>query len=159
MYSMTETRWLDDRQQRAWRGFRGMQAHLTAALNRQLLADSRLSLADFDVLVHLTDVPEGRLRVTELARALQLEQSRTSHHVSRMQKRGLVVREDCPEDRRGAFVVLTPAGRHAIELAAPRHVEAVRRLVFDHLTDDQVETLAAIAEQVRHAVDDEHAPG
>jgi DNA-binding MarR family transcriptional regulator len=122
-----------------------------------LQADSELSLADFDVLVQLTDVAEARVRVVELARALQWEQSRASHHLARMQKRGLVVREECPEDRRGAFVVLTPAGRRAIEMAAPRHVETVRRLFFDRLTDEQVQTLATISDQILAGLDEDEA--
>ncbi|GAB2966504.1 MarR family transcriptional regulator [Amycolatopsis acidiphila] len=145
---VTETRWLTDAEQRAWRGYVTMQARLTARLGRQLQADSELSHADFAVLVQLTDVPDGRVRVFELARQLQWEKSRLSHHLARMQKRGLVAREECPSDARGAFIVLTAEGRAAIEDAAPRHVETVRRLVFDVLTPEQVETLREISEQV-----------
>ena len=145
---MTETRWLDADEQRAWRRYLRMQAELTARLARQLLTESDLSLADFEVLVNLTDVPEGRMRVTELAKLLQWEKSRLSHHFSRMEKRGLVVRENCPSDARGAFVVLTPEGRTTIEAAAPWHVETVRRLMFDGLTAEQVEALGTIADVV-----------
>jgi DNA-binding MarR family transcriptional regulator len=145
---MTETRWLDEHQQRAWRGYLRMQSRLSARLNRQLQTDSDLSLADFDVLVALTDQPEDRLRVSELARVLQWEKSRLSHHVGRMERRRLVVREECAADGRGAFVVLTPEGRRAIEAAAPPHVDAVRRLVFDNLTPEQVATMDAISQQV-----------
>ena len=147
------TRWLDDDQQRAWRGYLRMQSRLTARLNRDLQTDADLSLADFDVLVRLTDVPDARVRVVELARALDWEQSRLSHQVARMQKRGLVVREECADDRRGAFVVLTPSGRRAIGAAAPRHVETVRRLVFDALTDDEVATLTRITDRVLRRLD------
>ena len=145
---MTETRWLSDDEQRAWRAYIAMQAQLTARLGKRMQADSDLSHADFAVLVQLTDTPEERVRVVELARALQWEKSRVSHHVARMQKRGLVAREECPSDARGAFVVLTGEGRAAIEKAAPRHVEEVRRLVFDALTPDQVRALAEISERV-----------
>jgi DNA-binding MarR family transcriptional regulator len=125
-----------------------MQAQLTAQLNRQLQADSELSHSDFSVLVQLTDAPEERVRVFELARALQWEKSRLSHHLARMQRRGLVAREECSSDARGAFIVLTEHGRNAIKDAAPKHVETVRRLVFDALTPEQVDALAAISEQV-----------
>lgn len=145
---MTDNRWLDADQQRTWRRYLRMQAELAARLARQLQADSNLSVADFEVLVYLTDVPEGRLRVTELARSLQWEKSRLSHHLSRMERRGLVVRENCPSDARGAFAVLTPEGRAAIEAAAPGHVETVRLLMFDGLTAEQVEALGTIAESV-----------
>ncbi|TVT07851.1 MarR family transcriptional regulator [Amycolatopsis bartoniae] len=125
-----------------------MQARLTAHLGKRMQADSDLSHADFAVLVQLTDTPEERVRVVELARALQWEKSRVSHHVARMQKRGLVAREECPSDARGAFIVLTAEGRAAIEKAAPRHVDEVRRLVFDALTPEQVRALTEISELV-----------
>ena len=147
------TRWLDDREQAAWRGYLAMQARLHAELHRRLQADSSLSIADFDVLVALTDRPEQRLRVLELAEALQWEKSRLSHHLARMQKRGLVTREDCADDGRGNFVVLTDDGRAAIERAAPAHVETVRELVFDALSDDDVDALSRIADAVRARLD------
>ena len=150
---MTDPRWLDERQQRAWRGYLAMQARLQSQLNRQLQADSGLSLADFDVLVALTDRPDVQVRVLELAEALQWEKSRLSHHLARMERRGLIERRDCPDDARGAFVVLSEAGREAIERAAPAHVETVRRLVFDGLDADQTDALAAIAEGVLDRID------
>lgn len=146
---VTETGWLNDREQRAWRGYLDMHAQLTARLHRQLQADSALSLSDFDVLVQLTDRADGRARILELAQALQWEKSRLSHHVARMQRRGLVERQDCPDDARGAFIALTDQGRDAIEQAAPRHVDTVRDLVFDQLTTEQVDALCAITEQVQ----------
>jgi DNA-binding MarR family transcriptional regulator len=140
--------WLSDDEQRTWRAYLRLQSRLSAQLNRQLLADSGLSLADYDVLVALTDVPDRRLRVGDLARAVDWEQSRLSHHLARMQRRDLVVRDDCVADRRGAYIVLTDAGRRAIEAAAPRHVETVRELVFDGLTDGEVGALRTIAERI-----------
>jgi DNA-binding MarR family transcriptional regulator len=145
---MAEPRWLDGRQQRAWRGYLAMQAQLQAALHRRLQADAGLSLADYDVLVALGDRRDAPLRVRELAETLQWEKSRLSHHLSRMQQRGLVERQDCPDDARGAFIALSDEGRRAIEQAAPAHVEAVRELVFDGLDEAQVETLADIADVV-----------
>lgn len=145
---MTETRWLTDREQHAWRGYLAMHVQLTARLHRQLQADSGLSLADFDVLVQLTDRPDTQARVLELADALQWEKSRLSHHLARMQRRGLITREECPDDARGAFVVLSDQGRQAIEQAAPAHVDTVRDLVFDQLTTDQVDTLRTITQNV-----------
>src|SRR5436853_7528292 len=124
------SRWLDEREQRAWRAFLRMQAELAGRLNRQLLTDSGLSLSDYDVLVQLTDASDGRLRPFELQRRLQWEQSRLSHHLTRMQRRGLVARGECIDDGRGAYVVLTKAGRSAIETAAPGHVHTVRQLFF-----------------------------
>ncbi len=142
------TRWLTDSEQRAWRGYQAVQAQLSARLNRQLQIDSGLSLADYEVLVALTDRPEGRLRVFELAEALQWEQSRLSHHLARMQQRGLVNRRACRDDRRGSYVLVTAAGRRAIEAAAPGHVDAVRRLFFDGLSPDQVELVELLSSRI-----------
>ena len=146
-------RWLDAGQQRAWRAWLDAHAHLSARLNRELQASSGLSLTDYDVLVHLTDVPEGRLRAFELAEGLQWEKSRVSRQVARMAERGLVAKEAAPEDGRGAYVTLTPAGRRAIEEAAPAHVELVRRLLFDGLNAAQVRALENIASSVVRRVD------
>lgn len=145
---MTGTRWLDDREQCAWRSYLAMNAQLAARLHRRLQGDAGLSLADFEVLVQLTDHPEPRVRMLELAESLQWEKSRLSHHLARMRQRGLITRQECPDDARGAFVVLTDAGRRAIEHAAPGHVAAVRELMFDHLTDEQVDTLRTVADTV-----------
>jgi DNA-binding MarR family transcriptional regulator len=145
---VTEPRWLDERRQRAWRAWLAMQTRLQAELNRQLQADSGMSLADFDVLVALTDRPGVPLRVFELAEAVQWEKSRLSHHLARMERRGLVERQDCPDDARGAFVLLSATGRRAVEAAAPGHVEAVRALVFDGLDDAQVRAWAEVSDVV-----------
>jgi DNA-binding MarR family transcriptional regulator len=147
------SRWLTEDEQRAWRGLLQMTSRLDARLNRDLQQTSGLSLADYDVLVLLTEAPDGRLRVFEVAENLQWEQSRLSHHLARMQRRGLVAREECTSDRRGAFIVLTEAGRDAIEKAAPAHVDAVRRLVFDGLSKDQVATLQATVEEILSRLD------
>ena len=138
-------RWLDATQQRAWRGFLDLHARLSAKLNRDLQQTSGLTLSDYDVLVHLTDVPEGRLRAFELGDGLQWDKSRVSKQVARLAARGLVAKEECETDRRGAYVVLTPAGRAAIEAAAPAHVELVHALIFDTLTTDQVREWATIS--------------
>ena len=140
--------WLTEREQRAWRGLLQMNSALDARLNRELQKTSGLSLADYDVLVLLTEAPAGRLRVFEVAADLQWEQSRLSHHLARMQRRGLVAREECTTDRRGAFVVLTDAGREAIEKAAPGHVDTVRQLVFDGLSEEQIAMLESFARRV-----------
>ncbi|MDS1270358.1 MarR family transcriptional regulator [Lipingzhangella sp. LS1_29] len=150
---MTDTRWLTDHEQRAWRAYLDMHARLTVRMHRQLQADSGLSLSDFDVLVQLTDRPDGRARVGELAETLQWEKSRLSHHLGRMQRRGLVERQECSEDARGAFIVLTEHGRGTIEQAAPQHVNTVRDLVFDQLTPEQVDAMLEIGEQVLARID------
>jgi len=150
---MTGVPWLDDREQCAWRSFLRMHAELEARLGRELPAG--LTLAEFGVLVALSDVPAGRLRAYELGAALQWEKSRVSHQVRRMEQRGLVAREECPSDGRGAFAVLTPAGGRALEEAAPAHVETVRRLFFDVLSAEQVYSLAEISAAVLRRLGDD----
>jgi DNA-binding MarR family transcriptional regulator len=147
-YAERVTRWLEPEQQRAWRAYVRMQGELNAHLSRRMSVDSEISMADFAVLVQLTDTSDERVRVLELARQLNWEKSRISHHVARMEKRGLVRREGCGSDGRGSFVVLTDLGRSAIEAAAPSHAETVNSLVFDLLTDAEVRTLREISEKI-----------
>lgn len=147
-YDEDMTRWLTDEEQRAWRGLLQMTAQLEVALNRQLQEHSDLSGADYEVLVPLSEAPDQQLRVFELAAATSWEQSRLSHHLSRMEKRGLITRAGCDSDRRGAHVSLTAAGREAIERAAPAHVEAVRELVFDGLSSSELKALNRLTSRV-----------
>ena len=142
------SRWLTEEEQRAWRRLLRMTSQLNARANRLLLQEYGISLADYEVLVALTEAPESQLRVFEVADALAWEQSRVSHQLARMQRRGLITREGCATDARGAFAVLTTAGRAAIERAAPAHVEQVRQLVFDELSHEQVSALTEITTRV-----------
>ena len=134
-----------------------LNAQLSATLQRELQDDAGLSTQDYEVLVHLTDDPEGRMRVTDLARLMQWERSRVSHHVTRMERRRLVQRVECAEDGRGAFVLITPQGRAAIEQAAPGHVNTVRRLVFDVLSPEEVDSFGAIIEKALAQLDNQPA--
>ncbi len=145
---MSEVDWLDEREERAWRSLQTMQMRLTAVLARQLAEDSALSYADYVVLVALTAEPCGRMRANELGRSIGWEQSRLSHHVARMVERGMVTKEKCPSDQRGSLVVVTEEGRRLIEDAAPGHVEAVRRLFVDRLTEDELDVVARVSEKV-----------
>jgi DNA-binding MarR family transcriptional regulator len=142
MYSM----WLTDEEQRAWRAYLEMTSRLQTAMHRQLQQDCELSLADYDVLVALSE--RGPQRINELGDILTWEQSRLSHQLRRMRGRGLVNRHDSADDRRGATVELTPSGRAALEAAAPGHVELVRSAVFDGMSTAQRRALASWAELV-----------
>jgi DNA-binding MarR family transcriptional regulator len=155
MTSATDARprWLDAREQVAWRAYLDMTARLTARLNRDMQQQSGISIADYSVLVELSEHADARMRVLELARALGWEKSRLSHQLTRMQQRGLIDRSNCSEDRRGAWIVLTDRGRETIIDAAPRHVESVRRYVFGNLAADQVEALGRIGRLVADAVE------
>lgn len=142
-----ETRWLDADEQRAWRAMQQLGGPLASVLNRQLVRDSGLSSSDYEVLVVLSEATEP-VRAGDLGRQTGWEKSRLSHHIKRMEARGLVRRQDCETDARGSFVVLTPTGRAAIEGAAPGHVHAVRRYVIDLLTPAQLAVLAEVGETV-----------
>lgn len=151
---MTEApRWLTPVEERAWRGVLRMHDLLVQQAGRSLQNRFGLSAADYTVLAELTRAPEDRLRMGELAKVLGWEKSRLSHHLARMVKRGIVTREDCADDGRGAYVVVTEAGRAAVEAAAPCHVEDVRRLFLDHLTPGQTALLAEITDTVIEKID------
>jgi DNA-binding MarR family transcriptional regulator len=151
--TMAEHRWLEEGEERAWRALQFMQMRLEGALARQLAVDSGLSYPDYVVLVALTDRADTRMRLYELAQILGWEKSRASHQVTRMAERGLVTKERCESDRRGAYVVLTGQGRRAIDAAAPGHVAAVRRLFVDSLTPGQLDAIGAAAEAVLAGLD------
>src|ERR1700744_5906500 len=129
--------WRSDDEQLEWLSYLRMSSLLPAALNRQLQQDCGLTLPEYEVLVQLSEAPQRRLRPFQVCEALNWEQSRLSHQRTRMERRGLVSRRECAADGRGAFVELTAAGAEAIGAAAPRHVAAVRRLVFDQFNDAQ----------------------
>jgi DNA-binding MarR family transcriptional regulator len=146
---MSDQRWLDDREQRAWRSLLTMQADLSQYMERQLRTRSGLSSADYEVLANLSEAQGGRLRAFALGDALRWEKSRLSQHLTRMEKRALVIREACATDHRGTFVVITPQGREVIEAAAPLHVADVRKVVIDHLSPAQLDLLSELGDQVR----------
>ena len=149
MTGMDEPRWLDEREQRAWRGLMTMQAGISEYTERQMRAHSGLSMADYRVLAHLSEAPEGRLRSFVLARWLRWEKGRLSQHLTRMQNRGLIRREPCATDQRGAVVVITGKGRALIEKAAPLHLVDVRNVLIDHATPAQLDLLTELADQAR----------
>ncbi|GAA1790413.1 MarR family transcriptional regulator [Planosporangium flavigriseum] len=145
---MSNPRWLDERAARMWRAFHEMRRHLDKAIERQL-ADAGLSTADYNLLVPLSEAPGDGLRARDLASHVDWDRSRLSHQLRRMEQRGLITRRDCPTDARGTMIMLTPAGRRAVEAAAPGHVETVRRHFVDLLSPEEIDTLTAISTRVR----------
>lgn len=143
---MAEPRWLDPLEARAWRGWIELSELVRTRLAHDLWAQSRLSEADYAVLVHLSEAPAHRVRMTDMAAALRWSKSRLSHQVGRMEKRGQIAREGCPSDARGAFAVLTATGLREITAAAPGHVESARHYLIDLLTPEQQAGLADITE-------------
>jgi len=146
---MAEARWLNDEEQRAWRSLMTMQDDLVEFIDRRLRTESGLSHADYKVLAHLSEAPDHRLRSFELGELLRWEKGRLSQHLGRMQTRGLVTRERCETDQRGAVVAITARGGELIGAAAPRHVADVRAAVVDQLTEAELLTLAVIGDKVR----------
>lgn len=151
---MTAPNWLSDKEAAAWQAVRGLGQPLFTALGRDLQKDSGLSMADYQVLVVLSESRRDLLAYRDLAEETGWEKSRLSHHITRMEKRGLVRREGCDEDGRSANIVLTAQGRDAIEAAAPGHVACVRRLLVDLLSDEQLDALIAIGAQTSRAIAD-----
>lgn len=142
----TDTEWLTDAEQATWRAFNTVSRLIEGSLDRQLTRDSSMSHAHYATLVALSESERGRARMGDLAEFLQFSPSRMSHAVRRMERDGWVRREACPTDGRGQEAVLTPAGRSALDQAAPGHVAEVRRLVFDRLTEAQLGELRALSE-------------
>ena len=139
----TATRWLDATEQQAWRRFMSGANRLFERLDQDLKAEG-LGHDDYGVLVHLSEATDGQLRMADLADLSVESRSRLSHHIGRLETKGLVRRESCPEDRRGSFAVLTPEGRAMIERIAPVHVAGVRQYFLDQLTAGELDTVATV---------------
>lgn len=148
-------RWLDDGEQATWRAFLAATRLLMDLLDRELQAGAGMPHSYYEILVRLSEAPGRSMRMSELAERCQSSRSRLSHAVGRLEEAGWVRRETVETDRRGAVAVLTPAGRAALEAAAPIHVEGVRRHLFDRLTPAQVVALGEIS---RTLCDDLAAP-
>jgi DNA-binding MarR family transcriptional regulator len=139
------TRWLTAEEQRTWRSFLMACQALFGAIEAQLLHDSALPHGYYEILVHLSEAPGHALRMNELAKASTYSKSRLSHAVTKLEDRGLVVRRECPTDRRGQVAQLTNEGFAVLAAAAPGHVDQVRRSLIDALTPEQVRQLDAIS--------------
>jgi DNA-binding MarR family transcriptional regulator len=140
--------WLDPTEAAAWRGWLEMTEAARARVARDLQTECGLSEPDYAVLVQLSEHPDQRIRMSDLAAALRWSRSRLSHQVARMEARGQLVREDCDKDARGWYAVLTPSGLEDIRQAAPLHVASARRHFLDALDRSQMEQLAAISQTI-----------
>jgi DNA-binding MarR family transcriptional regulator len=153
---VSDTRWLDEREQRTWRSFLTATRLLFDQVERQLQQDSGLPHAYFEILVHLSETPGRSLRMSDLASTALSSRSRLSHAVARMEEAGWVRRRPCPSDRRGQLAELTDAGMAKLESATHGHVEQVRSLVFDGLSEAQQEALREVCDTlVNHITDDD----
>ncbi len=150
---MAGTRWLTADEQRAWRAYLEATHALLAAIDGQLQQSMGVPHAYYEILVRLSEAPDRSLRMSQLAEACMSSKSRLSHAVARLEERGWVERLNCPSDRRGQFARLTPAGFAALEAGAHGHVEQVRNALFDPLSPEQVDQLAAISRTIAAAAD------
>ena len=141
---MAKPPWLTDDEQRTWRHVVSLCALLPDRLGRALQTSHQLSLADYEILVRLSESKDGRMRMSDLATATLSSRSRLSHQVTRMENQDLVRREECRTDRRGWLAVLTEHGWERLKEAAPAHVECVRELFFNQLSEEDVSTFGRI---------------
>lgn len=134
-------RWLTPDEQASWRSWLSAVTLLTDQLNRDLVAQQGLTGMDYEILVRLSEAPDRRIRMSDLAELALSSRSRLSHQIDRMEAAGLVQRESCANDRRGAFAVLTDRGWDRLVEAAPDHVMSVRRHLVDVLTPEEFDAL------------------
>jgi len=151
------TRWLDPLEDRAWRSFLEVNGRLIRALDRQLQDESHIPHTYYMVLAMLSEAPDRRVRMSELAEITTSSPSRISHAVARLEAAGWVKRLPCPSDRRGWLAALTDEGFRVLAEAAPGHVEAVRRVFFDPLDRAEVESLAEILAGILEALHEEQS--
>jgi DNA-binding MarR family transcriptional regulator len=138
---VSETRWLDAAQQRDWRAFIEGSVRLLDVLDRDLKARHSLTISEYEILVRLSEAPERRLRMAELASSASQSRSRLSHTCGRLEAKSLVRRDSCPGDKRGVFAVLTDQGLATLERAASDHVAAVREFFVDVIDPADLEAL------------------
>ena len=143
----TATAWLDDKEMEAWQAFLRSSIRLMERLDAELEPHG-LSLADYEILVHLSGEPSGELRMTELAARTLVSRSGLTRRLDRLVEGGLVARRSCPTDRRGVLAVLTDAGRDRLVRAAPTHVEGVRRHFLSQLHGQDLGSFATALEAV-----------
>jgi DNA-binding MarR family transcriptional regulator len=139
---------LDTRELRAWRGMLRVHAQLSKALDAQLLAEHGLPLSSYEVLMYLADADNGRMRMNELAASVLLSRSGLTRLVDRLEREGYLERCSCAHDARGAFAVLTPAGREKVEAARITHLAGVRELFLGRFSDEELDMLGAAMERI-----------
>jgi DNA-binding MarR family transcriptional regulator len=152
----TAPQWLSTAEMKAWRSYIIASRHLLEALDNDLSGHD-LSMPDYEILAQLSEAPERRLRMSDLAEITLLSRSRLSHRMKVMEKAGWVKREACPSDKRGFFAVMTPKGWNAIVAAAPDHVASVRARFVDHLGSDEQKVIAGIFSRIEVSLRNEIA--
>jgi DNA-binding MarR family transcriptional regulator len=136
-----DTRQLDERELRAWRGMLRAHAALTKALDADLDAEHDLPLSSYEVLLYLNDADGGRMRMRDLAASVILSRSGLTRLADRLEREGLIARESCPSDARGSYAVITAAGNEKLAAARATHLAGVRSLFLQHFSDDELDVL------------------
>jgi DNA-binding MarR family transcriptional regulator len=136
-----DTRQLDERELRAWRGMLRAHAALTKALDADLDAAHSLPLSSYEVLLYLNDADGGRMRMRDLAASVILSRSGLTRLADRLEREGLIARESCPSDARGSYAVITAAGNEKLAAARATHLAGVRSLFLQHFSDDELDVL------------------
>jgi DNA-binding MarR family transcriptional regulator len=136
-----DSRQLDERELRAWRGMLRAHAALTKALDADLDTAHGLPLSSYEVLLYLNDAPEKRMRMRDLAASVILSRSGLTRLADRLEREGLIRRESCSSDARGAYAVLTPAGAEMLAVARTTHLAGVRSLFLQHFSEDELDVL------------------
>ena len=131
-----------------WRSFYVMRRQLELTLERRLQADAGISSPDYEILIALNNSPSKRLRAGQIGDLIGWEKSRVSHQITRMEQRELVKREECGDDARGVWVVLTNDGANAVLNAATDRADAVRQYFFDVLDENEKDVLLTISRKV-----------
>lgn len=148
-----EPRWLDGIERDAWLSLIGVIIRLPAALDAQLQRDAGLSHFEYMVMVNLSNAEDHVLRMSQLAALCHSSLSRLSHVVARLERRGWLRREPCPDDGRATLATLTDDGFAKLASAAPGHVDAVRAYVIDALDPEQLGQLSAIGDTILGRLD------
>lgn len=138
---------------RAWRGFIVGSQRLMEVLGRELQSGHGISLAEYRILVMLSESPDGSVRMSELADGVLSSRSRLTHQVRRMESEHLVTRGTCVEDGRGVLALITDTGRAKLAEAAPTHLRGVRSYLIDLLDADELVGVAAVFDKVDAALD------
>lgn len=146
------TAWLDQTQQEIWRNCLAATGRVVAQMDAGLRKFG-LGVPEYEILVNLSEAPDRRLRMSDLAGAVRQSRSRLTHTVSRLEKRGVVVRENCIDDGRGVWAQLTPTGYDLVVEVAPHHVAEVRRILIDAVSPEDLAALGRAATRVLAVAD------
>lgn len=149
MAAMTEPRWLNETEMRAWTGFLETGDLIHRLVERQLQEAGGLTMVQYEILTRLAERPTRRANMTQLATLVICSRSGLTYQVSQLEKAGLLTREPDPADDRGVLAVLTDAGHTVLKATAPGHLATVREGILDILTPDQIAHLAEIFDTTR----------